>query len=583
MVIALTGVIGATVPVAGVSSASAQPAVAVASADFTVTSSIDGVALKARYYRPTAPGSYPVVMIPHGGGGDLTSEAGRADAYAHIGYVGVVWSARGHGAPPYDSGGLFDFFGPLTVQDARDVLTWVLSHAATGADAANVGITGYSQGGGTTNLVAKADSRIKAISPGHTFSGLIESLKPNGCVKLSVDTVILGAAYLAMKARPNPDLISRWSTFLATGQEIPSPITGQVPSQELEARSPRNFSATETQPAYLIQAFDDPLFPVDQAVLMYHQLPNPNKHLYLSWGGHFQPNPPAYETTYREEQMHRWMNAWLKGADDGIESSLPVTYWYLAADRTDIVRRETTSWPPPEVHPQVVPLTPGTAVNSGGAQGLGEDPAVRFGAAATGLGAVESQLPHHTVADSIVTNSGNVTRTILYAGSAHADLRWTSTGSPSQVIVKVWDVAPDGAATMLGRGCTMAHGPAGTEQRIQLDLWHSAVEIPAGHHIETWVQPADLPLWEPPPPSTVTLGVRSTITLPLAGGELAAVTPTTSNSPAGGARSLPATSAGPPTRQAATAFALLLLIAATMGLLVRRVPRPQDPGVGGRS
>jgi len=194
----------------------------VVTSDFTITSSIDGVALKARYYRPAAAGTYPVVMIPHGGGGDLTSEAGRAEAYAQIGYVGVVWSARGHGAPPYDSGGLFDFFGPKTVQDARDVLDWVLSHPATGADATHVGITGYSQGGGTTNLVAKTDPRIKAVSPGHTFSGLLESLKPNGCVKLSVDTVILSAAYLANKARPDPDLISRWSAFLSSGQEIPN-------------------------------------------------------------------------------------------------------------------------------------------------------------------------------------------------------------------------------------------------------------------------------------------------------------------------------------------------------------------------
>ena len=527
---------------------------ATASTDFTVASSLDSAALKARYYRPAAAGTYPVVMIPHGGGGDVNSEAPRAQAYAAIGCVGVVWSARGHGAPPNDSGGLFDLFGPKTIQDARDVLDYVLSHASTtGADPNHVGITGYSQGGGTTNLVAAKDSRIKATAPGHTFSGLIESLKPNSCLKLSVDGVILGAAYLANKARPDPDLISRWTTYLGSGVEIPNASTGKVPSQELEERSPRNFVATETQPTYWIQAFDDPLFPVDQALLMYHSLPGTPRHLYLSWGGHFQPQPPSYETTYREEQMHRWMSAFLKGSDDGIGAAPPVTYWYLAADRTNIVRRETTAWPPPNVSYRTVPLDPGRAFNAGGAQGTAEDPAFRFGLTTVGIGAVSPQLPSHTALDTIVTDLGSVSQDTIYAGSAHADVRWTSTGSPSQVIVKVWDVAPNGAATMLGRGCTMAAGLAGTEQRVQLDLWHSAVEVPAGHHLQAWVQAADAPLWEPPAPGTGTVSAGSTITLPLLGGGF---TPRVTAAPGNGLPNTGGSATGSPARTAATGLGL---------------------------
>jgi ABC-2 type transport system ATP-binding protein len=134
---------------AGVLAATLTPARAAATEahDFTVTSTLDGTQLVARYYRPTAKGTYPVVLAPHGGGGNVDSEAPRAARYAQAGFVGVVWSARGHG----QSGGLYDLFGPKTVQDTEDVLQWVISHRTqTGADPNKAGAIGISQGGGTT-------------------------------------------------------------------------------------------------------------------------------------------------------------------------------------------------------------------------------------------------------------------------------------------------------------------------------------------------------------------------------------------------------------------------------------------------
>jgi predicted acyl esterase len=104
--------------VAGTLTSARAGAPSVAAHDFTVASSVDGTSLVARYYRPTAPGTYPVILAPHGGGGTVDSEAPRAARYAALGFVGVVWSARGHGT----SGGLYDLFGPKTVQDTEDVL-----------------------------------------------------------------------------------------------------------------------------------------------------------------------------------------------------------------------------------------------------------------------------------------------------------------------------------------------------------------------------------------------------------------------------------------------------------------------------
>ena len=74
-----------------------------------------------------------------------------------------------------------------------------------------------------------------------------------------------------------------------------------------------------------------------------------------------------------------------------------------------------------------------------------------------------------------------------------------STAADSQVNVKVWDVAPNGDGTLLARGCAMAPGQPGAERRVQFDLWHSAVEVPAGHRLEVWVQPTDSPTFRTAP------------------------------------------------------------------------------------
>ncbi|HEY8740153.1 MAG TPA: CocE/NonD family hydrolase [Candidatus Dormibacteraeota bacterium] len=536
--------------------------VAVSSHDFIVLSSLDGTSLEARYIRPMAAGTYPVVFFAHGGGGNVSSEAPRATALAQQGFVGVTWSARGHG----NSGGLFDFFGAKTVQDSRDVMDWVFSHKVlTAADPQRAAMTGYSQGGGTTNLVGAADPRLKVLAPGHTFSGLAESLKPNGCIKFSVDVVILSAAYLAMGARTDPNLVSRWTTYLQTGAEIANPLDGKLPSQEFEARSPRNYTAQLTQPSMWVQAFDDTLFPVDQAVLMYQRMPNANNHLYLSWGGHFAPNPPAYETTYRETQIQRWMGRWLRGDPNGIDTEPPVTYWYLDVASGQLVRQMSPSWPPPGVVMSPVMLTPGQALSGAGAQGFANDPVAQFGANASGMGQTIKALPDHTPLDTMITTTAPLTSSVLYAGAAHADLKWLSSGSPSQVSVKVWDVAPDGAGTLLARACTTPPGAAGVEQRVQFDLWHDAVMVPAGHHFEVWVQPSDAPLWEPPPPAVGQVLAGSTVTLPLVGGRtLVTVAPRLTTT---GSSGMPGTSRSPrlPWLPAAG-----LLAATTLLVLARR-------------
>jgi predicted acyl esterase len=497
----------AVVAVAALALPLASQASTTSSANFTVTSSADGVSLEARYYRPSAKGAYPVVLIPHGGGGNVDSDAGRAQRYASEGFVGVVWSARGHG----NSGGFFDFFGPLTVQDTKDVVTWVIGHRSdTGADPRRIGMTGYSQGGGTTNLAAALDPRIRAIAPGHTFSGLQESLEPHGCVKASIAAAIFALAYQKSGARTDPVLAGRWAAYLTGG------VGADEVHQDWSVRAPRTYVRNITQPSLWVQAFDDPLFPVDQAVLMHHLESNPANRLWLSWGGHFTAGSSAEESTARENEWHRWLQHWLQGRDNGVDRAARVTWWYRAADGKTLVRRTAPSWPPPGTVARRVALGTAQLEQAAGAQGARDDPFLGYAAGLASVGAILPMLPNHDPSDTLVTATPPLRAPAIYAGAGKARVRWSSTAPESQVNVKVWDVAPDGSATLLSRGCQRVDAPMGVPSDVDVALSHTAVEIAPGHRLEVWVQSADAPSFTPPKaPGVSSVLAGSAVDLPL--------------------------------------------------------------------
>lgn len=501
--------LAALLAVAGLAPAGARAADKVVSADFTVTSSLDGVTLEARYYRPAAPGSYPVVLAPHGGGGTVDSEAPRAQHYASLGFVGVVWSARGHG----NSGGFYDLFGPKTVQDTEDVLQWVISHRGqTAADPQRVGAVGYSQGGGTTNLIGMRDPRVHVLAPGQTFAGLSESLHPQGCMKLSVDSAILGAAYTAQRARLDPDLLARWSLYLTAGQG------GDTVEREWALRSPRTYAARTLQPTLWVQAFDDPLFPVDQAVTMQRLRARSDVRLWLSWGGHFAAASTQRELDAREGAWTGWLQAFLQGKRTAALALPRVTWWYRAADGTTLVRRSSPSWPPPGVRAQRVPLGAGTIAAAG--RGVADDPVVEFGErSAPGgeqVGQVLGGLPPHSPADTLVTTGAPLPRRAIVAGAPVATVRWSSSSTDSQLVAKLYDVAPDGTASLLSRGCAVLHATPGVVRTVRLALSHTAVEVPAGHRFQLWVQGADAPTWLPLAQASLdTVAPGSSVSVPL--------------------------------------------------------------------
>jgi predicted acyl esterase len=502
--------------------------------DISVTTR-DGVVLPAAYFRAQSiSGSLPVVVLPHGGGdrGECEWYVEKAKRYATNGYVAIIYTARGHGRFPgliprpcpmdarqtADPNDMFDAFGPKTLADLYDVVNAVVRDEDSHADRKTVGIHGYSQGGATTNLGGAWEQKtiedlrpgsspveinpygidIDAIGPGHTFYGLYRSLAPNECVKESFGLALL-AGYYGSGAVVDPYLTSRWTSALASGEQALK--DGIKP--EMKLRSPETYARDlAALPSFWVQAFDDLLFPADEAVKAFHD--GALDRMWLSWGGHAAPasNAAEREIAAREASFELWFDRFLKGGSNGLERGPRVTFWFHDPDKPKLQHRLTAStWPPPDAKDVLLYLAPderlassearsGEAVlaNAPGMQSLAADPIV----SSLPLG---SSLPAgaRTPLETAVFSSKPFREATLLAGAPSLRLFWMSTGREFQTNALLWDVYPDGTRWLISRGCALHKSSPGEEVSINLNLFHSTRLLAPGHKLELWVSPVDQP------------------------------------------------------------------------------------------
>lgn len=496
----------------------------------------DGVELPAAFYRARrVTGRLPVVVLPHGGGdrGECAWYIEKAKSYARDGYVAIIYTARGHGRfpgliprpcpldgrPSAHPDDMFDVFGPKTLGDLYDVIDAVIRDRESHADAKTVGIHGYSQGGATTNLGAAWDGAtitdvrpgaspveidpygidIDAIGPAHTFYGIHRALAPDGCTKQSFGLALLGG-YYGSGAIVDPYFSGRWTAALAANE----PASHDTIKDEMELRSPETYAGSLGRvPSFWAQAFDDLLFPADEAIEAFHD--GALDRLWLSWGGHAAPasNVDGSELVTRERMWHLWFDRFLKGERNGIDRGPRITYWFHDPDTPDMQHRATSdTWPPRDTRATPFYLASGDRlaskpaeggdekilVNAGGMQSLSADPIV----ATMPLG---STLPPaaRTPLETAVFATAPMKEERLLAGAPSVDLFWTSSATEFQTNALLWDVYPDGSRWLISRGCARHVSTPGERQRVSLDLFHSARLVAPGHRLELWVSPIDQP------------------------------------------------------------------------------------------
>jgi predicted acyl esterase len=532
------------------------------------------VALDTDVYVPNgAPpvGGWPLVAFFHGGGSTKSNpfDADHAAQFASHGYATLIYSQRGHG----DSNGETAVFGPKEIRDLFDVLAWALgirgapgpAHPDFHMNRDWVALSGYSQGGATTNLgQVWADDRaenpygisFRTIEPGNTPDLVFNALVPHGVVKLSfgvglLQTYLRGGSgfevrgrvaprvlrWIATTAADQPDLYGNGETCDMTGHDTDS----STMQADLAWRSVGCRSQHMGLPWIWAQAFDDELFPVDMALALWRNAPNSSRHrLYLSMGGHGAPSATAYV----EQEKFRAQVAFMDAVRNGQKLPGPKVVYWSRDPRVPVpgdayryppgawMRQEATRWPPRGTEEVAFSLgadgraTRGTAAPGNlrlvpAAVDIGHDPVVASAASASPLGTSPLAAIPPTRFDGSIASFTTEPFSALteMSGQPRAVLDWVPASADGQLALELFDSAPDGTLTLLSRGVLGMRGPQiGAAQRVTIEANTFSSLIPQGHRLVAWVMAADLPFYKPFPTSlggTLSLGHGSDLIVPL--------------------------------------------------------------------
>jgi predicted acyl esterase len=268
----------------------------------------DGVELATTLYVPDGAvpsGGRPAVLLLHDLGGNRASMNEIAEQFlVPYGYVALTVDARGHGA----SGGRSTLVGPRETADYAAALFWL--RARPGVSDTKVGAVGFSLGGASVwKLLAAPGTRLAAAIPVITWTSLYDALMPQGFAK---------AGLVAYFRSLLPD--DRWDPqVLALSNDA---LAGQNAArvQRFAAdRSVANMLGRIRTPVFMIQGRRDYAFDMNQALSAFARLGG-QKRLYLGDLGHSPASNPAAERTYYLTQARLWLDRYLKGERNGIDT-----------------------------------------------------------------------------------------------------------------------------------------------------------------------------------------------------------------------------------------------------------------------
>ncbi len=196
-------------------------------------------------------------------------------------------------------------------------------------------------------------------------------------------------------------------------------------------------------------------------------------------------------------------------------------------------RLTANTWPPAGTGEETLQLgANGSAVASGAQAGalvlaplsidFASDPVGAAALSATPLGTspIPSQLPATNLPGMIAgfqTQPFGAAREL--SGPVEVSVPWTPLTPDSQVIIKLFDRAPDGTLTLLTRGATGIRGATpGMQRQVTVRGNETSALVPAGHSLLLWISAGELSFYKPYVGSLGGLlgaGTDSTLTLPL--------------------------------------------------------------------
>lgn len=475
------------------------------------------IKLAATLYQPRFFPLAPAAIYIHGWGGRrLMGEDNLAYYISAAGYTVLSYTARGFGDG--ESGGRVTLAGEDELNDLSRVIDWLLEDPdrVIGPRVTKIGVLGGSYGGGHSFQIA-SDPRVSAAIPLVGWTDLEQALYPNGAIKYRLGLAEFYAGLDMHVGQPpffNYTQL-QFDMFDSAGEGRPP---NAATRQALRARSisSRNSNGEDIliqskqpkAPTFIIQSWDDYLFPASQVLNLYPQITAP-KQIYLGRRGH----PPGGnqfvgEDLYIATQVLRWFDHYLRGigGKDSMTvtsapaplSVLPFTARQLPSDqivssplylkaggslsrkKKGPVQQETAGG---IFHPERIRSSQlGTEIPSR------ED---MFSGRAEALPALPQQLVYTFAPWQSDTEMLGTTEFSLFVSSA--------TSSDLDVVVRTFDVAPDGSETEVTIGVARVTGLAPNEiRRVTFRDFGDDWVFRTGHSLRLKVSNIDFPEFRPP-------------------------------------------------------------------------------------
>jgi putative CocE/NonD family hydrolase len=245
--------------------------------------------------------------------------------------------------------------------------------------------------------------------------------------------------------------------------------------------------------------------------------------------------PPGYD-----DVVLAWMDRFLKGKKNGIDKDSPVLYFDIGSHKWE----RANTWPPEDSQLETFYLSgeasgSSQSLNDGtlaaeapaedGSNDLPHDPTVGIAETFAKWGTVAGS-PHVRLdqrideSRSLTYTTPELTEPLTLAGPIELHFWGATTGSDADWVVKVTDVAPDGASTLLTTGFVRsshrtwdpkrsepgfpwlpndkaAEVPMAEPMEHRVDVWDIATTLLKGHRLRVIVMPSDgtnhIPLMEP--------------------------------------------------------------------------------------
>ncbi len=459
-----------------------------------VASSMDGSELVVDIWRPETDEPVPVILVQSPYWSFLFDSKANdrptwyIDYFVPRGYAVALGEMRG----TRDSGGCWDFGGPLDRRDGHDMVEFLGAQSWSNG---NVGMLGQSHVGMSQVAAAvTAPPSLKAVVPIAAVTDWYKYLHKDGApYVLNRGTP---PAYFAVHASPSysvlggDDATSDWVLRQAE-TACPDNVEHLSKAAELDGTKDQYWQDRDlvaladniNAAVFLVHGFLDENVKTDHFLDLWRALPDdvPKKAWVGQW---YHEHPPYYE--WRDD-LHRWFDHFLKGMDNGIMDEPTFT-----VQDNRYLNRTETQWPASGHMTWALDgdgvLRSGEAQADGDTFGYVQQPGDDRGWIADRAGmSLVSQLDH------VAFTTGALDAPLHIAGEATLNVTMSILAQDARIIAALFDVGPSGHRDEITRTYLDARHRNGPESPQPIPLSSVAYHltfyprdhvVPAGHQLE---------------------------------------------------------------------------------------------------